>query len=84
MDPIECPNAGPDDVDIEDVAVEDVVLEGIVAEEDLVEDPDENEERTAEELMTVVRATTRGRIGRSLPEVRSSCKDSSPFNAAYS
>ena len=40
VDPIECPNAGPDDVDIEDVAVEDVVLEGIVAEQDPMEDPD--------------------------------------------
>ncbi|KAL8105311.1 hypothetical protein AgCh_029194 [Apium graveolens] len=39
----ECPNAGPDDVDIEDVAVENVVLEGIVAEEDPMEDPDKNE-----------------------------------------
>ena len=36
MDPIERPNAGPDDVDIEDV-----VLEGIVVEEDPMEDPDE-------------------------------------------
>ena len=43
MDPIERPNAGPNDVHIEDVAVEDVVLEGIVAEEDPVEDPDKNE-----------------------------------------
>ena len=43
MDPIECPNAGPDDVDIEDVTVEDVILEGIVAEEDPVKDPDKNE-----------------------------------------
>ncbi|KAL8089267.1 hypothetical protein AgCh_038894 [Apium graveolens] len=40
VDPIERPNAGPDEVDIEDVAVEDVVLEGIVAEEDPMEDPD--------------------------------------------
>ena len=38
VDPIERPNAGPDDVDIEDV-----VLEGIVAEEDPMEDPDKNE-----------------------------------------
>ena len=37
VDPIERPNAGPDDVDIEDV-----VLEGIVAEEDPMEDPDKN------------------------------------------
>ena len=36
MDPIERPNAGPDDVDIKDV-----ILEGIVAEEDPMEDPDE-------------------------------------------
>ncbi|KAL8134756.1 hypothetical protein AgCh_009680 [Apium graveolens] len=43
MDPIERPNAGPDDVDIEDVTVEDVVLEGTVAEEDPMEDPDKNE-----------------------------------------
>ncbi|KAL8148614.1 hypothetical protein AgCh_005827 [Apium graveolens] len=43
VDPIECPNAGPDDVDIEDVAVKDVVLEGIVAAEDPMEDPDKNE-----------------------------------------
>ena len=43
MDPIERPNAGPDDVYIEDVMVEDVVLDGIVAEEDLVEDPNKNE-----------------------------------------
>ncbi|KAL8133418.1 hypothetical protein AgCh_008763 [Apium graveolens] len=43
MDPIERPNAGPDDVHIEDVAVEDVVLEGIVAEKNPVEDPDKNE-----------------------------------------
>ncbi|KAL8104336.1 hypothetical protein AgCh_028519 [Apium graveolens] len=43
VDPIECPNAGPDDVDIEDVAVEDVVLEGIVAEKNPVEGPDKNE-----------------------------------------
>ena len=43
MDPIERPNAGPDDVDIEDVTVEDVVLEGIVAEEDPMKDPDKNE-----------------------------------------
>ena len=84
MDPIECPNAGPDDVDIEDLAVEDVVLEGIVVEEDPMEDPDKIRLRTTDELMTMVRSTTRGRIGRSLPEVRSSCKDSSPFNAAYS
>ena len=34
-DPIECPNAGPDDVDIEDV-----VLVGIVVEKDPMEDPD--------------------------------------------
>ena len=40
MDPIERPNTGPDDVDIEEVAVEDVVLEGIVVEEDPMEDPD--------------------------------------------
>ena len=40
MDPIERPNAGPDDVDIEEVAVEEVVLEGIVVEEDPKEDPD--------------------------------------------
>ncbi|KAL8156594.1 hypothetical protein AgCh_001620 [Apium graveolens] len=37
VDPIERPNAGPDDVDIEDV-----VLEGIVVEEDTMEDPDKN------------------------------------------
>ncbi|KAL8124604.1 hypothetical protein AgCh_012304 [Apium graveolens] len=37
VDPIERPNAGPDDVDIEDV-----VLKGIVAEEDPMEDPDKN------------------------------------------
>ncbi|KAL8120027.1 hypothetical protein AgCh_017235 [Apium graveolens] len=43
VDPIERPNAGPDDVHIEDVAVEDVVLEGIVAEEDPVGDPEKNE-----------------------------------------
>ncbi|KAL8088285.1 hypothetical protein AgCh_038168 [Apium graveolens] len=43
MDPIERPNAGPDDVDIEDITVEDVVLEGTVAEEDPMEDPDKNE-----------------------------------------
>jgi len=43
MDPIERPNAGPDDVHIEDVVVEDVVLDGFVAEEDLVEDPNKNE-----------------------------------------
>ena len=43
MDPIEHPNAGPDDVHIEDVAVEDVVLEGIVAEKNPVEDPDKTE-----------------------------------------
>ncbi|KAL8133861.1 hypothetical protein AgCh_009068 [Apium graveolens] len=43
MDPIERPNAGPDDVHIEDVEVEDVVLEGIVAEKNPVEDPDKNE-----------------------------------------
>ena len=43
MDPIERPNAGPDDVHIEDVAVEDVILEGIVAEKNPVEDPDKNE-----------------------------------------
>ena len=35
MDPIECPNAGPDDVDIKDV-----VLVGIVVEKDPMEDPD--------------------------------------------
>ncbi|KAL8124824.1 hypothetical protein AgCh_012469 [Apium graveolens] len=64
----ERPNAGPDDVDIEDVTVEDVILEGIVAEEDPVEDPEKNEYRTTDELMTMVRSTTRGRIGRSLPE----------------
>ena len=72
MDPIKRPNAGPDDVNIKDVAVEDVVPEGIVAEKDLVEDPNKTEEMVAEELITMVRATTRGRIGRSLPEVRSS------------
>ena len=38
VDPMERPNAGPDNVDIEDV-----VLEGIVAEEDPVKDPDKNE-----------------------------------------
>ncbi|KAL8112634.1 hypothetical protein AgCh_020080 [Apium graveolens] len=43
MDPIERPNAGPDDVHIEDVMVEDVVLDGIVAEEDLVKDLNKNE-----------------------------------------
>ena len=43
MDPIERPNAGPDDVHIKDIMVEDVVLDGIVAEEDLVEDPNKNE-----------------------------------------
>ena len=43
MDPIELPNAGPDDIHIEDVAVEDVILEGIVVGEDPVEDPDKNE-----------------------------------------
>ena len=43
VDPIERPNAGPDEVYIQDVAVEDVVLEGIVAEEDSVEDLDKNE-----------------------------------------
>ncbi|KAL8107540.1 hypothetical protein AgCh_024090 [Apium graveolens] len=43
VDPMERPNAGPDNVDIEDIAVEDVVLEGIVAEEDPMEDPDKNE-----------------------------------------
>ena len=43
MDPIERPNAGPDDVHIEDVMVEDDFLDGIVAEEDLVEDPNKNE-----------------------------------------
>ena len=43
MDPIERPNAGPDDVHIEDVAVEDVFLEGIVVEQDPVEDPEKNE-----------------------------------------
>ena len=43
VDPIERPNAGPDDVHIEDVAVEDVVLEGTIAEEDPMEDPDKNE-----------------------------------------
>ena len=67
MDPIERPNTGPDDVHIEDV-----IPEGIVVEKDLVEDPNKTEEMIAEELMTMVRATTRGRIGRSLPEVRSS------------
>ena len=43
MDPIECFNAGPDDVHIEDVAVEDVVLEGIVAEEEPVGETEKNE-----------------------------------------
>ena len=62
MNPIEYPNEGPDEIHMENVAVEDVIPEGIVAEEDLVEDPDENKERTAEELMTVVRATTRARM----------------------
>ncbi|KAL8104582.1 hypothetical protein AgCh_028700 [Apium graveolens] len=59
---IEYPNEGPDEIHIGNVAVEDVIPEGIAAEEDLVEDPDENKERTAEELMTVVRATTRARM----------------------
>ena len=67
MDPMEHPNEGPDDVHIKDVAIKDVIPKGIVAENDPVEDPDKNEERTVEELMTVVRATTRGRIGRLLP-----------------
>ena len=58
MNLIEYPNEGPDEIHIENVAVEDVIPERIVAEEDLMEDPDENEERTAEELMTIVRATT--------------------------
>ena len=71
MDPIERPNEGPDDIHIEDVVVEDVIPNGIVVKEDPVEDLDKNEEMTAEELMTMVRATTRGRIGRLLPEVRS-------------
>ena len=43
MDPIECPNAEPDDVNIKGVAVEDVVLEGIIAEKDPVKDPHKNE-----------------------------------------
>lgn len=42
MDPVELPNAGPDDVHIEDVTIEDVIREGIVTEEDPVEDPDKN------------------------------------------
>ena len=62
MNLMEYPNEGPDEVQIENVAVEDVIPERIVAEEDLMEDPDENEERTVEELMTVVRATTRARM----------------------
>ncbi|KAL8113075.1 hypothetical protein AgCh_020414 [Apium graveolens] len=74
VDLMEHPNVGPDDIHIEDVAVEDVVPEGIVVEKDLVEDPNNTEEMTAEELIIMVRATTRGRIGRSLPEVRSSLK----------
>ncbi|KAL8115624.1 hypothetical protein AgCh_022214 [Apium graveolens] len=49
VNPMEYPNEGPDEVQIENVAVEDVIPERIVAEEDLMEDPDENEERTAEE-----------------------------------
>ncbi|KAL8088233.1 hypothetical protein AgCh_038132 [Apium graveolens] len=61
VDPMERPNAGPDDVHIKDVVVEDVVLEGIVVEKDLVEDPNKTEEMTAEESMTMVRATTRGK-----------------------
>ncbi|KAL8121471.1 hypothetical protein AgCh_018265 [Apium graveolens] len=61
VDLIECPNAGPDDVNIEDVAVEDVVPEGIVVEKDLVEDPNKTEEMVAEELITMVKATTRGK-----------------------
>ena len=62
MNLIEYPNEGPYVIHIENVAVEDLIPKGIVAEEDLVEDPDENEERTVEELMTVVRATTRARV----------------------
>ena len=62
MNPMEYPNEGPGEIHIENIAVEDVIPERIVAEEDLMEDPDENEERTAEELMTVVRATTRARM----------------------
>ncbi|KAL8104776.1 hypothetical protein AgCh_028816 [Apium graveolens] len=62
VNPIKYPNEGPDEIHIGNIAVEDVIPEGIAAEEDLVEGPDENKERTAEELMTVVRATTRARM----------------------
>ncbi|KAL8110706.1 hypothetical protein AgCh_026445 [Apium graveolens] len=68
VDPMKHPNEEPDDIHIEDVAVEDVVPEGIVVEKDLVEDPNKAEEMIAEELITMVRETTRGWIGRSLPE----------------
>ncbi|KAL8091493.1 hypothetical protein AgCh_033926 [Apium graveolens] len=82
VDPIERPNKGPDDVHIEDVAVEDVVLERIIAEEDLVKDPNKTEEVIAKELMTIVRVTTRDRIGVYYHMFVQVCKDSSPFNAA--
>ncbi|KAL8126027.1 hypothetical protein AgCh_013355 [Apium graveolens] len=69
VDPMEHPNEGPDDVHNRDVAV-DVIPKGIVAEEDPVGDPDKNEERTAEKLMTIVRATTREKCENSFQEMK--------------